>query len=34
MENGRWQSSCMPARYTSLTAPAQSAMAELYGRGV
>ena len=32
MENGRWQSSRMPARYTRHAAAAQSAMAKLYGR--
>ena len=32
MENGRWQSSRMPARYTRNAAAAQSAMAKLYGR--
>ena len=32
MENGRWQSSRMPARYTRNAAAAQSAMARLYGR--
>ncbi|MDE0464599.1 MAG: tyrosine-type recombinase/integrase [Caldilineaceae bacterium] len=31
MENGRWQSSRMPARYTRHAAAAQSAMAKLYG---
>ena len=32
MENGRWQSSRMPARYTRHAAAAQSAMARLYGQ--
>ena len=32
MENGRWQSSRMPARYTRHAAAAQSAMAKLYGQ--
>ena len=32
MENGRWQSSRMPARYTRNAAAAQSAMAKLYGQ--
>ena len=32
MENGRWQSPRMPARYTRHAAAAQSAMAKLYGR--
>ena len=32
MENGRWQSSRMPARYTRNAAAAQSAMARLYGQ--
>ena len=31
MENGRWQSSRMPARYTRNAAAARSAMANLYG---
>lgn len=33
MENGRWQSSMMPARYTRHANAAQSAMARLYARG-
>ena len=33
MVNGRWQSSRMPARYTSNAAAAQSAMAKLYAQG-
>ena len=32
MENGRWQSSRMPARYTRNAAASQSAMAKLYGQ--
>ena len=32
MENGRWQSSKMPARYTRNAAASQSAMAKLYGQ--
>ena len=32
MENGRWQSSRMPARYTRNAAAAQSAMAKLYAQ--
>jgi len=33
MENGRWQSARMPARYTRHAAAAQSAMAKLYAQG-
>ena len=32
MENGRWQSSRMPARYSRNAAASQSAMAKLYGQ--